>query len=304
MMENNFLTSDEKTQCGYVAIIGRPNVGKSTLLNRILGQKLSITSPKPQTTRHQILGIKTQNNIQTIYVDTPGLHKGMKSAINRYMNRAASQVLTSVDVICFVVEDLRWTQEDEWILNKIKKIEQPIILVINKIDQIKSKAELLPQLNFLAQKANFAEIIPVSARKKDNIANLEISIAKLLPENPYFFAEDQLTDRSERFLASELIREKLMRILQQEIPYGITVEIEEFKIKKQMLHISAIIWVERDGQKAIIIGANGEQLKNIGQQARLDMEKMFDKKVFLRLWVKVKEGWSDDDRLLQSLGYI
>ena len=303
MMENNLLMSDEKTQCGYVAIIGRPNVGKSTLLNRILGQKLSITSPKPQTTRHQILGIKTQNHIQTIYVDTPGLHQGMKNAINRYMNRAASQVLTSVDVICFVVEGLRWTQEDEWILNKIKKIEQPIILVINKIDQIKSKTELLPHLNFLAGKANFVEVIPVSARKKDNVAILENSIAKFLPENPYFFSEDQITDRSERFLASELIREKLMRLLQQEIPYGITVEIEEFKLKKKMLHIGAIIYVERDGQKAIIIGTNGEQLKNIGQQARLNMEKMFDKKVFLRLWVKVKEGWSDDDRLLQSLGY-
>jgi len=293
----------ETTQCGYVAIIGRPNVGKSTLLNRILGEKLSITSHKPQTTRHQILGIKTENNIQTIYVDTPGMHRGVKHQLNRYMNRAASQALEMVDVICFVVEELKWTDQDQWILTKLKQLALPIILVVNKVDQVKDKALLLPYLQAAAEKMQFADIIPVSAEKGDNVAELEKVIAKYIPENPFVFSPDQLTDRNDRFLASELIREKLTRTLHQELPYGLSVEIEQFKVKGKILHINAVIWVERAGQKAIVIGEKGEQLKYIGQKSRLDMEKLFGQKVFLTLWVKVKENWSDDARALKSLGY-
>lgn len=293
----------EKTYCGYVAIIGRPNVGKSTLLNRILGEKLSITSHKPQTTRHQILGIKTENNIQTIYVDTPGMHRGVKHQLNRYMNRTASQALEMVDVICFVVEELKWTDQDQWILTKLKQLTLPVILVVNKVDQVKDKTLLLPYLQAATEKMQFADIIPVSAEKGDNVAALEKVIAKYIPENPFVFAPDQLTDRNDRFLASELIREKLTRTLHQELPYGLSVEIEQFKVKGKILHINAVIWVERDGQKAIVIGEKGEQLKYIGQKSRLDMEKLFGQKVFLTLWVKVKENWSDDAKALRSLGY-
>lgn len=293
----------EKSYCGYVAIIGRPNVGKSTLLNRILGQKLSITSHKPQTTRHQILGIKTEGDVQAIYVDTPGIHKKTTREINKYMNRAALQTLEMVDVIGFVVEALKWTEEDEWILNKLKKLSLPIILIVNKVDEVTPKSELLPYLQTVTEKMNFVDVVPVAALKGDNIEALETVIAKQLPENPHFFADDQLTDRSDRFLASELIREKIMRNVHQEIPYSVSVEIEEFKVKKKILHITALIWLERDGQKKILIGEKGQQLKKIGQQARIEMERLFDQKIFLQLWVKVKEGWSDDARALKSLGY-
>lgn len=293
----------DKSYCGYVAIIGRPNVGKSTLLNRILGQKLSITSHKPQTTRHQILGIKTEGNVQAVYVDTPGIHKKTTREINKYMNRAALQALEMVDVIGFVVEALKWTEEDEWILNKLKKLSLPIILIINKVDEVTPKSELLPYLQTVTQKINFVDVVPVAALKGDNVGVLETVIAKQLPENPHFFPDDQLTDRSERFLASELIREKIMRNIHQEIPYSVSVEIEEFKVKKKILHVTALIWLERQGQKKILIGEKGQQLKKIGQQARIEMERLFDQKIFLQLWVKVKEGWSDDARALKSLGY-
>lgn len=289
--------------CGYVAIVGRPNVGKSTLLNHILGQKISITSHKPQTTRHQILGIKTVDTIQTIYVDTPGLHQGKQRAINRHMNRAATQALESVDVVGFVVEGLRWGEEEEWILSKLKKLTCPVILIVNKIDQIHPKTALLPHIAMLQEKMQFADIIPLSAKSGDNVAALELLLTKFLPEGPHFFPEDQVTDRTERFLASELIREKLTRYLHQELPYALTVEIEQFKTENEVLHISAIIWLERDTQKAIVIGKNGAQLKTIGTHARVALEKLFERKVFLKLWVKIKGSWSDDERALQSLGY-
>lgn len=295
--------SEEQSRCGYVAIIGRPNVGKSTLLNRILGQKLSITSHKPQTTRHQILGIKTDGDVQAVYVDTPGIHKKTTRAINRYMNRAALQTLEMVDVIGFVVEAMHWTDEDEWILNKLKKLSLPIILIVNKVDEVKPKSELLPYLKTVTEKMDFIDVVPVAALKGDNVKLLEAVIAKYLPENPHMFPDDQLTDRSNRFLASELIREKIMRNVHQEVPYGVAVEIEEFKVEKKILRITALIWLEREGQKAIVIGEKGQQLKRIGQQARIEMERLFDQKVFLQLWVKVKENWSDDDRALKSLGY-
>ena len=295
------------TRCGYVAIVGRPNVGKSTLLNHILGQKLSITSRRPQTTRHQVLGIKTEDNVQTIYVDTPGMHKEQKKAINRYMNRAATSALTGVDVVVFVVDRLKWTHEDDLVLDKLKHAPCPVILAINKVDRLQDKAEMMPHLQTLAGKYDFKALIPISAQHGQNLEELEQLIDTLMPASMHFYPEDQVTDRSSRFLAAELVREKIMRQLGDELPYEMTVEIEEFKQemrpKGPLLTISALILVERSGQKAIVIGDKGARLKTIGQEARKDMERMFDSKVMLNLWVKVKGGWSDDERALKSLGY-
>lgn len=290
-------------QCGYVAIIGRPNVGKSTLLNRILGQKISIVSPKPQTTRHRILGIKTQGETQIIYVDTPGLHRTAKRAINRYMNRTASHAVRDVDVILFMVEALAWKADDEWILKRISQASCPIILVVNKVDEISDKEKLLPYIESVSVKFNFADIIPISARKGTQVDKLESVIEKFLPQGPFLFGEDQVTDKSSKFIAAEIIREKLLYIMQQEVPYALTVEIEQFERKGNILHIAAVIWVERPGQKKIIIGTAGENLKQIGTQARLELEKILETKIFLKLWVKVKENWSDSERALRSLGY-
>lgn len=291
------------TRCGYVAIVGRPNVGKSTLLNHILGQKLAITSRKPQTTRHNMLGIKTEGEVQAIYVDTPGLHKNNEKALNRYMNKNASSALKDVDVVIFVVDRTRWTDEDQMVLERIQYVEGPVILAINKTDRLEDKAELMPHLEWLAQQLPNAEIVPVSAQQGHNLDTLEKLVGERLPEGVHFFPEDQVTDRSSRFFAAELVREKIMRQLGAELPYQITVEIEEFKRDGRILHIHALILVERDGQKKIIIGDKGERIKRIGQEARKDMEVMFDSKVMLNLWVKVKGGWSDDERALRSLGY-
>ncbi len=293
----------EPFRCGLVALIGRPNVGKSTLLNHLLGQKLSITSRKPQTTRHQILGIKTTDRAQFVFVDTPGLHKPRKRALNRYLNRAASSVLPSVHAILFVVEALRWTEEDELVLEHVRRAGVPTILVVNKVDRIEDKAALLPYLAEVAQKHDFAAVVPVSALRHDNLDDLEAELLKLLPESEPMFPEDQITDRSVRFLAAEIIREKLMRSLGQELPYDLTVEVERFEEEGNLVRIGALIWVDRPNQKAIVIGKGGERLKQIGQQARKDIEAMLERKVFLELWVKVKSGWSDDERALQSLGY-
>ena len=290
-------------RCGYVAIVGRPNVGKSTLLNHILGQKLAITSRKPQTTRHNMLGIKTEGSVQAVYVDTPGMHKNGETALNRYMNRTASAALKDVDVVIFVVDRTRWTEEDQMVLERLQYVEGPVLIAINKVDRIEDKAALMPHLEWLQQQLPKAEIIPVSAQQGHNLVALEGLIASHLPENEHFFPEDQITDRSSRFLAAELVREKIMRQLGAELPYQITVEIEQFKQQGKTLHIHALILVERDGQKRIIIGDSGERIKRIGTEARKDMEVLFDSKVMLNLWVKVKGGWSDDERALQSLGY-
>jgi GTP-binding protein Era len=288
---------------GYVALVGRPNVGKSTLLNRILGQKVSITSRRPQTTRHRILGIKTEGQVQAVYVDTPGLHRGGKRAMNRYMNRAASDALQDVDVVVFVVEGTRWTDEDEMVLEKVRQVPCPVILAINKIDRMADKQVLLPHLQELAKRMDFAHIIPLSAKLGSQVAELERVVESMLPESTPFYPEDQVTDRSLRFMAAELVREKLFRKLGQELPYGLTVEIEQFKEEEGLYRINALIWVERDSQKAIVIGKQGALLREVGREARLDMEQAFGQKVFLELWVKVKEGWSDDERALRSLGY-
>ncbi|WP_292757247.1 GTPase Era [Methylophaga sp. UBA2689] len=288
---------------GYVAIIGRPNVGKSTLINRVLGQKLCITSRRPQTTRHRILGIKTSELGQFIYVDTPGIHSDGKRAMNRYMNRAAAASVEDVDVVVFVIEGMKWTEEDERVLQKLKETSKPVILVMNKIDKLEDKATLFPQVEKLAALFKFTDIVPLSARKGINLESLEESIYKLMPEGEMIFDEDQLTDRSSRFLAAEMVREKLFRHLGQELPYSLTVDIEQFEDDNGMYRISAVIYVERSGQKSIVIGKKGELLKQVGKDAREDMEKLFDCKVFLQLWVKVREGWSDNERMLRNLGY-
>lgn len=290
-------------RCGFIALIGKPNVGKSTLLNHLLGQKISITSRKPQTTRHHILGIKTTENAQLIFVDTPGLHQKSLHALNRYMNRAASRKMMDADVIVFMLDATSWHADDEWILAKIKKLNMPVVLAINKVDTIKDKAELLPHIEKLQEEFQFKSIVPISAKNETNLTELENAISQLLPQSEYFYSPEQITDRSERFLAAEIVREKLMRHLGQELPYSTTVQIEQFKQEPKILRIAALILVERESQKAIIIGKNGEGLKHIGKLARLDMEKMFSQKVFLQLWVKVKRGWADDERALKSLGY-
>ena len=298
------MSESSVTRCGYVAIVGRPNVGKSTLLNHILGQKLAITSRKPQTTRHNMLGIKTAGAVQAVYVDTPGLHKHNDKALNRYMNRSASAALKDVDVVVFVVDRTRWTDEDQMVLERVQHVKCPILLAVNKADRMEDKAELLPHLEWLAQQLPQAEVVPISALHGQNLDLLERLVGERLPESEHFYPDDQITDRSSRFLAAELVREKIMRQLGAELPYQITVEVEEFKQEGRILHIHALILVEREGQKKIIIGDKGERLKRIGQDARRDMETLFDSKVMLNLWVKVKSGWSDDERALRSLGYL
>ncbi|MES2673165.1 MAG: GTPase Era [Pseudomonadota bacterium] len=291
------------TRCGYVAIVGRPNVGKSTLLNHMLGQKISITSRKPQTTRNNVVGIKTEGSVQIIFVDTPGLHLGQQKAINRYMNRAASTAMKDVDVVIFMVDRFIWTEEDEAVAKQLNFVSSPIILAVNKVDQIDDKEALLPHLQKLTEKLNVAEIIPLSALRDINLDRLEALLIERLPESVHLYPEDQITDRSSRFMAAEIVREKITRQLGDELPYQMAVEIEEFKQEGNLLTISALILVERDGQKKILIGDKGERIKLVGQQARMDMEKLFDSKIMLKLWVKVKSGWSDDERAIKSLGY-
>lgn len=288
---------------GFVAIVGRPNVGKSTLLNRILGQKISITSRKPQTTRHRILGIKTRDRDQVIYVDTPGLHEDQGRALNRSMNRAVGQALRDVDLVLFMVDRDRWTPEDERILERLSTLAAPLVLLVNKVDRMEHKDKLLPHLERLSGRHDFAEILPLSAKRGHNVEALEEALLKYLPEGPHYFPEDQVTDRSSRFLAAELVREKIMRQLGDELPYQVNVEIEAFSEEDGGLDISALVLVERRGQKKILIGQGGERIRAIGREARLDMEKMFELPVMLRLWVKVKSGWSNDERALRSLGY-
>ena len=301
------MTTDEENKssmhCGYVAIVGRPNVGKSTLLNYIIGQKLSITADKPQTTRHQILGVKTTENTQVVYVDTPGIHSGGKKAINRYMNKAATSITKDVDVIVFIVHALKWTDEDQSVLNKLKDTKLPLILAVNRIDWVTDKTRLLPYLQELQAKHDFTDIMPISALKGTHVKDLENLIEKYLPESEPFFPEDQLTDRSVRFLTTEIIREKLVRELGEELPYQSTVDIESFKEEDGITRIHAVVLVETNGQKSIVIGKKGERLKSMSTNARHDIERLLDTKVFLRVWVKVKKGWSDDEQALSSLGY-
>ncbi|OUR62518.1 GTPase Era [Colwellia sp. 39_35_sub15_T18] len=295
---------NDTTHAGLIAIVGRPNVGKSTLLNAMLGQKISITSRKPQTTRHRILGILTEANKQAVLVDTPGLHTEEKRAINRLMNRAAASSIAEVELIVFLVEGTHWTTDDDLVLSKVKKSGSPCILVVNKIDNIADKDDLLPHLQKLGTMHNFTDIVPISASKGHGVETITKLCLDSLPESDFWFPEDHITDRSSRFMASEIIREKIIRFTGDELPYSTTVEIEQFKMDdKGIIHINALVLVERESQKRMVIGNKGERLKTIGQEARRDMENLFDAKVFLETWVKVKSGWADDERALRSLGY-
>lgn len=297
--------TESKQHCGFVAIVGRPNVGKSTLLNQLLGQKVSITSRKAQTTRHRIVGIDTQGDDQIVYIDTPGLHIEEKRAINRLMNRAASSSIGDVELVIFVVEGTHWTDDDEMVAGKLKDCKAPILLVINKIDNVTDKTQLLPHIQEISQKINFLDVVPISAEKGEGVDIIKDIVKKHLPVGEHHFPEDYITDRSQRFMASEIIREKLMRFLGDELPYSVTVEIEQFKVDERtgMYRINGLILVERDGQKKMVIGNKGEKIKKIGIEARKDMQLFFDNKVHLELWVKVKAGWADDERALRSLGY-
>lgn len=290
--------------CGYVALIGRPNVGKSTLMNHLLGQKLSITSRKPQTTRHRILGIKTTSAGQAIFMDTPGMHGDEKKVLNRYLNKTADSTLLGVDVVVWLLDGLYWHEYDERIFKKLENAGLPVILVVNKVDKIQDKQAVLAFFAEAKQKYPFEHIVPVSALKNTNLDVLEQQIMALLPQAELIYPEDQITDRPERFFAAEIVREKLTRRLGDELPYALTVEIERYEEHPELNKIYANIWVERSSQKSIVIGKQGEMLKKIGTEARIDIEKLTGQKVYLQLWVKVKKGWSDSERALHSLGFL
>ncbi len=290
-------------RAGYVALVGRPNVGKSTLLNKILGQKVSIVTQRPQTTRHQVLGIHSTPTFQIVFVDTPGMHLGQKRALNRYMNRAAEGALHGVHMAVMMVEALRWTDEDDNVLGHIKRSAVPTVLGINKIDKLKRKDALLPFIAEHASAHDFIDVVPISAQRGANLDALAQCIYAQLPEESATFPDDQVTDRSVRFLCAELVREKLTRRLAQELPFGLGVEIEEFDEASEPMTVGAVIWIERFSHKPIVIGKKGDMLKRIGQEAREEMEEMLERRVFLRLWVKVRDNWANDERALRQLGY-
>ena len=304
MMHFLFLVLFQMTSyCGYIALVGRPNVGKSTLLNRILHLKLSITSRKPQTTRHRILGIHSDQDHQFVYVDTPGIHEINQKAMNRMMNKTASSTLRDVDVIVFIIDGTKWTPQDEHVLNLIKNTNKPTLLIINKIDKITDKSTLLPWIEEMSTRYPFTAIIPLSAKTGTQVDTLQETIKPFLPEGPHLFADDQYTDRSTRFLCAELLREKIFRLCGEEIPYASNVEIESFKEEEKLIRIHALILVDKESHKRMIIGDKGQKLKEMATSARLDMEKLLGKKVFLQCWCKVKSGWADDERMLKQLGY-
>jgi GTP-binding protein Era len=292
-----------ETRCGLVALVGRPNVGKSTLLNQLVGQKISITSRKPQTTRHRILGIVTEDQDQIVFVDTPGFHSGQDKAMNRLMNRTVHAVLGDVDLILFMIDRLHLLPEDELLLERCMAAGPPVFLVINKVDTLADREALLPFMADIAQRHAFAEFVPLSALKRQNTESLLKAIRARLPANPWLFDADQLTDRNARYLAAEFVREKITRQMGDEVPYEAAVEIEEFRQQGDICHISAVILVEKETQKRMLIGEGGSRLKLIGSEARKEMERLFDTRVMLKLWVKVKGGWSDDERALKSLGF-
>jgi GTP-binding protein Era len=291
----------DKFRTGYVALIGKPNTGKSTLMNALIGTKLSITAHRPQTTRHQILGIKTTDTYQCIFVDTPGLHDDNHKAIHRYMNRAAASMFTDADLICVLLDVRRFNRNDEKILQRVSKFDK-VIIVLNKIDQLAREA-CLPVMKQIAEVAPGREIVPVSALQRDNLDRLEALIVSHLPPGAPQFPNDQITDKSTRFIAAEIIREKLFRVLKQELPYSITVNIDHYKEETDITRISATIWVERSSQKGIVIGKNGSLLKKIGSLAREDIERLVDNRVYLQLWVKIRDDWADDEKALAAFGY-
>ncbi len=290
--------------CGYVALAGRPNVGKSTLMNQVLGVPLSIVSHKPQTTRHRIAGIHSTDKGQIVFIDMPGIHIPEKQqAINRYLNRIATASLQDVDIVCFLCEAGRWTVEDDLVIERLQQVDAPVWCVINKIDRMEDRSQLLPYIESLQKRLDFAEYFPLSAQKGEGVAEWQQALLAHLPFGKPLYDPEQLTDRSERFLAAEFIREQLTVRLHREIPYQLTVEIQQWERKDQHLHIAAVIWVQRDSQKKIVIGKQGQVLKQVGKAARLRLEKLLGEKIFLQLWVKVKQGWADDERALRQLGY-
>jgi len=297
------LAETEPFRCGYAPLVGRPNVGKSTLLNTLMGEKVSIVTPKPQTTRHRILGIDTGEQVQIVFVDTPGLHPPGSKALNRAMNRAATGSVADADVIVMVVEALRWTDGDQHVLEQCLSADRPVIAAVNKTDTVKPKQKLLPYLETLAGRASFQEIIPVSATRGTNVDVLRGAVCRYLPQGPPLFPEAMRSDRDDRFRIAEIIREKLMLRLRDEIPYGLAVEVEQLEILPRLLRIGAAIWVERPSQKAIVIGKGGVQLKACGSAARLELEQIYGRKVHMELWVRVRKKWSDSDRALKDLGF-
>jgi len=290
-------------RCGMVAVIGRPNVGKSTLINAVMGRKVSIVTAKPQTTRHRILAVHTTEEAQIIFVDTPGLHRKAGKAMNKLMNRTAANALADADVILFVIDVTRWTTEDEDVLNRLKKVQAPVVAVLNKIDKVHPREKLLDALGLMAARFDFAEIIPISAHKHDNLDQLMAMLPGFLPASPPLFPADMHTDRSREFHAAEVIREKLTLMLHQELPYGLTVQVERYLEEAGGLTINAVIWVERDSQKGIVVGKNGAVLKKVGRAARLELKEQLDCNVHLELWVKVKTNWADNEKDLMNLGY-
>ena len=294
-------------RAGHVAVLGRPNVGKSTLVNALVGAKVSIVSPRPQTTRHRLLGIATFPDAQLLLVDTPGIHreqgKSTASAMHRWMNRAARGALEGVDVAVLVIRAGQWDDADSFAYEALRTAGLPVVLVVNQIDRIRDKTTLLPYLAKITEGREFVDVHPISALKRNGLEALVKTVTQYLPEQPALYGEDEITDKSQRFLAGEMVREQLMRQLGEELPYATTVEIESFSVEGSMLRIGAVIWVERDGQKAIVIGKGGERLRDIGSKARLQIERLFGAKVFLQTWVRVREGWSDDEAALRTFGY-
>ena len=293
----------EITRCGFVAVIGRPNVGKSTLVNAILGSKVSIVTPKPQTTRHRILGVHTIDNCQIVFVDTPGLHRRAAKTMNRMMNRTAASALADADLVLFVSEANRWTVEDQDVLKRLTENRAPVIALLNKIDKVHPKEELLSAISKMSERQAFEEVVPISAKLNDNLDKLLTLIPAYLPESPALFPHEMITDRSESFQFAELIREKLTLLLRQEVPYGLTVQIEKIDKDANGVTINAIIWVERDSQKGIVVGKGGNILKKVGRQARLEFKERLGVPVHLELWVKVKDNWADSEKELLRLGY-
>ncbi len=290
-------------RCGFVAVIGRPNVGKSTLINSIMGRKISIVTAKPQTTRHRILAVHSTAESQAIFVDTPGLHRKAGKAMNRLMNRAAASALADADLVLFVSDATKWTDEDDDVLKRLESCRAPVIALVNKVDRIHPKEKLFDVLGKMAQRHEFEEIVPISAVKGDNLEALMAMIPGYLPESPPLFSDDMHTDRSKEFQASEIIREKLTLMLHQELPYGLTVQIERFVEEDSGVAINAIIWVERDSQKGIVVGKNGAVLKKVGRASRLELAEALGRPVHIELWVKVKANWADSEKDLLNLGY-
>jgi GTP-binding protein Era len=295
--------TDKPFRCGFIAVVGRPNVGKSTLINTILGSKVSIVTPKPQTTRHRILGVDSHEDYQAIYIDTPGIHRNAAKAMNRLMNRTATNALVDADLVLFMTEANRWTPEDQDVLERLETVTAPVVALLNKIDKVHPKEALLEALAEMSARREFAEVMPITARRRDSVTTLCELVPGYLPQSEPLFPQEMITDRSENFHAAEIVREKLTLALRQEIPYGLTVQIERFERDDHGVAINAIIWVERDSQKGIVVGKGGSLLKKVGRAARLDLKARLGQPVHLELWVKVKDNWADSEQDLLRLGY-